>query len=708
MAKTGTTGKRGPQPKHTSRPKRTRVAFVAAILALAALAAGGLVVWLKRAPDQPLATGSLRGANVLLVTIDTLRADRVGAYGGTVGLTPTLDRLAREGLRFERAYAPVPLTLPSHASLMTGRYPTRTGVHDNGTFTLGAGPTLAAGLKAAGYRTGAFVGAFVLDARFGLNRGFDTYDDRVAGSSADLEVVQRTAEQVLAPAYDWIVAGTTPAPGAVAPGTAAPSARPWFTWVHLYDPHEPYDPPEPYRSRFAADPYGGEIVYADASLGAFLERLRASGGLENTLVVVAADHGESLGDHGERTHGLFAYDSTLRVPLLVWAPPRIRPAVVRTARLVDVAPTILDLAGVEPLGDVDGRSLRPAVTGEDQTIEPASYFEALNANLTRNWAPLRGIIQDGFKLIDLPVPELYDLAADPQEQRNLYAQQRDRARPLEAELDRITRAAPQVAAPAVIDADAAARLRALGYVVSSGPRPPRTYTSADDPKQLVHLQTALDDAAAMWSRGDAAGAMSTLQTVIARRPDLTLAYDRLASILRASGRPADAVAVLDGASRSGHADRQLLLSLGTTLRDAGDLPRSAAVLEALVREDPADLQSADALGQTYARTGRAADAERLFRGVLARSPNASTTWNNLGALYLIGGRTQEALDALGRAVTINPALATAHNGLGVAYARAGRIDEAIGQWQKAVELRPGYADAQQNLERVQKERASPR
>jgi arylsulfatase A-like enzyme len=297
--------------------------------------------------SEPLTPGTLRGANVLLITIDTLRADRVGAYGHAARLTPTLDRLAREGVRFVHTYAHAPLTLPSHASLVTGSYPTRTGVHDNGTFQLGEGPTLATALHAVGYRTGAFIGAFVLDARFGLNRGFDTYDDRLVGSSADWEVVERSAEQVLEPALQWIVAGTQRA-----------DTVPFFAWLHLYDPHEPYAPPEPYRSRYAGDLYAGEIAYADAALGGFLDKMRGGNLLTNTLVVAAADHGESLGEHGERTHGLFAYDATLRVPLLIWAPARLPARIVSgTTRLVDVTPTILDLVGAPPLGGIDGRSL---------------------------------------------------------------------------------------------------------------------------------------------------------------------------------------------------------------------------------------------------------------------------------------------------------------------------------------------------------------
>jgi arylsulfatase A-like enzyme len=652
-----------------------------------------LGVWLAwgRPPHetQPLAAGALKGANVLLVTVDTLRVDRVGAYGSDLGLTPTIDRFARNGLRFDKTYAHVPLTLPSHTSLMTASYPPHNGVRDNGTFHLGATPpTLAAALKDAGYRTGAFVGSFVLDARFGLNRGFDRYDDRMLGSSADLEVVQRTAEQVLAPAYDWI--------------KSSPSlAGPWFAWVHLYDPHEPYTPPEPFRSRYASAPYDGEIAYADASLGQFAQRLQDIGALSRTLVVIAADHGESLGDHGERTHGLFAYDATLRVPLIFWYDGGIRPGVFRdTMRLVDVAPTILDLVGAGGL-HADGRSIRPFVSGERPFDDASSYFEALSANLTRNWAPLTGMLRGRLKLIDLPLPELYDLAADPGETHNVYATERDRARDLEQRLDAVVKGAAP-AAPGAIDADAEARLRSLGYVVGSHAAPDRRYTAADDPKTLVHLNQALDDASARWARGDGQGAIDELKGIIAERRDLTIAYDRLGFMLRASGRLREAVALLDDAAKNGHADRALMRSLGAMLRDAGDLPRSATVLEALVKEDAADLQSMDALAQTYTRMGRGGDAEALFRRVLAASPNAGATWSNLGSLYLSERRVADAVAALSRAVEVNPDLATAHNGLGVALAEQGQMESAVKEWRRALELRPGYPDAQSNLARAGK------
>jgi arylsulfatase A-like enzyme/Tfp pilus assembly protein PilF len=639
---------------------------------------------------KPFVADSLHGWNVLLVTIDTLRADHVGAYGNQLGLTPTLDRLAREGLRFTHAYAHVPLTLPSHATLMTGMYPFSNGVRDNGSFRLdSAKPTLAGTLKAAGYRTGAFVGAFVLDARFGLSSGFDVYDDRMLGTGGAPEVVQRPAEQVLAAAERWILGQPS-----------APSPLPFFAWVHLYDPHEPYAPPEPYRSRYSTDPYDGEIAYADASLGAFLEQLRTGGALARTLVVVAADHGESLGEHGERTHGLFAYDATLRVPLMVWAPPALAPdAFDSLARLVDVTPTILDLVGVPAPMPMDGRPLRTVISGESVAGPRSSYFEALNANLTRNWAPLKGVIVDRLKLVDLPIPELYDLAADPGETTNIYAAQIGRARPLESILDSLAHVQTP-ATPATVDADAQARLRSLGYVVGTTMKPARNYTAADDPKHLAEINRALDEAMDESTLGRSAEAIDTLRRVLKERPDLTLAYDRLAFLLQATGRINEAVALLDGAARSGYADAALLRSLGAVLRDSGNLQRSASILEALVKQDSGDLQSADALGQTYTRMHRARDAEAMFRRVLTTSPNAAATWNNLGVLYLSESRDADAIDALLHAIRIDPLLAGAHNTLGVAYARSGERRKAIDEWREALRIRPDFKDPRANLEKV--------
>jgi arylsulfatase A-like enzyme/Flp pilus assembly protein TadD len=644
----------------------------------------------RAAPSQPAPpSGALRGANILLVTIDTLRADHVGAYGATTGLTPTLDRLAREGWRFETAYAHVPLTLPSHATLFTGAYPFVNGVRDNGSFRFdGKHPTLATTLKAAGYRTGAFVAAFVLDARFGLNAGFDVYDDKYGSRSAGgaLSVSERPADKVLDAAATWIA-------GAGAQG------QPWFAWVHLYDPHEPYDPPEPYRTRYASDAYSGEIAFADAQLGAALDRLTRQGHLGRTLVVVAADHGESLGEHQERTHGLFAYDATLRVPLVVWAPSAIQPRVVNApARLVDVMPTVLDLAGLAASAP-SGQSLRPLAGGDPPGHDRASYFEALNANLTRNWAPLAGVVAQGFKLIDLPIPELYDLRADPAETTNVYARRQDVAKPLEQQLDAL-RAGARPAAPGAVDPDTAQRLRSLGYVVAPADKPARSYSARDDPKTLVGLNNRLDEALDAFRSGHAAAAERALNEIIAAREDFTAAYDRLALLYRDTGRLQQAIALLESAARKGIADAASLAALGGYLQEAGKFDRSVDVLQAAQKLNPAEMEAYEKLGVTYTRMGRYADAHRMFDHMLSVAPNSATTYNNLGSLYLTERRYPEAVEALTRAIAIDPGMANAHNGLGVAYAQLGQTGRAVEQWRRALELRPDLADARANLQRV--------
>jgi len=440
-------------------------------------------------------------------------------------------------LRLTRAYTVAPLTLPAHTSILTAVSPPVHGVRTNGLFRLGPKlPTLATVLQEAGYRTGAFVGAFVLDARFGLNRGFDVYDDRYGEQHPgdDTEGAERRAEEVIRPATAWITeqSGSVPGPSRGRPGAvpgpsnqesetrsnpqsavrnrglhgadSAPwgGSPPWFAWVHLYDP------PEPYASRFA--PYDAEVAYADAMLGKLLADLATARQLDHTLVLGAGDHGESLGERGERSHGVFAYEATLHIPWIVWAGPRLRArAWDGVARLIDLAPTVLDLVGRTAPSEFEGRSLVDALAA-GETAAPAAYFEAMDANLTRNWAPLTGIVRDHQKLIDLPIPELYDLRADPKETSNLFGRDGERARTMQAVLQTKTKefqAREPAAERTTLSADARQRLQALGYVASSAEPGMRTYTDADDPKTLIGTANDLNRALAA-SRADRRPAQS--------------------------------------------------------------------------------------------------------------------------------------------------------------------------------------------------------
>jgi arylsulfatase A-like enzyme/Flp pilus assembly protein TadD len=635
------------------------------------------------APNAALRSGALAGSNVLLVTIDTLRADRVGAYSGSA-LTPTLDALAARGVRFSHAYAHAPMTLPAHTSILTGLIPPSHGVRNNGSTALGSTtPTVATLLHDAGYRTGAFVGAFVLDARFGLSRGFDVYDDRVGSDTGPVTFAfaERRADEVVRLAGDWVLRPSA-------------SHQPFFAWIHLFDPHAPYRAPE----QRSAAPYDNEVAYTDANLGKLFDRLRAAGQFDSTLIVVLADHGEALDDHGEATHGLFAYDPTLRIPFIV-AGPRIGGSVVETAAgQADVLPTMIDLLSVKAPSKVDGQSMLPAIRGE-AAQDHAIYFEALDAYLTRNWAPLTGVVANGWKYIDLPDAELYDLANDPGEQRNRARDDTERATTLAKRLAGWSPLASLSSARTVpLDADAAARLRALGYTAGGQAREPRkAYTSADDPKRLLDLDRRYERALTLTGDRQYGEAAALLQGVVAERPDFTVAYLNLASVYIAGGDPRRAVALIEDAARRGVTSPELRGRLGTAYLSLGDFERAATTLTPIASPDaPGGLEAMNSLAIALTQQRRFDRARRLLNDVLTHSPRSATTWSNLGLLELADRRPAEAIRAFEQAVAADVRLAQAWEGLGAA--RAARDPSgAIDAWRRAVELEPRNYDVLFNL-----------
>src|SRR5262245_3385413 len=480
--------------------------------------------------------------NVLLVTIDTLRADALSSYGGPAQ-TPNLDRLASQGARFVFAHAHTVVTLPSHTTILSGKLPYEHGIRDNSGFRVKAHtPTLATRLKPRGFATGAFVGGFPLTKRFGLTPGFDVYDDQMPETRGAIEISmpERRADLVVGRATEWI----------------GRQSGKFFAWVHAYDPHSPYRPPDEFASQYAQQPYYGEVAFVDRALGPLFDRL---GSLPRpTLVIVTADHGESLGEHGELTHGMFAYEPTLRVPLIVASvAPHAQdaaPLVVDSpVRHIDLVPTVLDAVGADRDPSLPGASLVPVVNGGDRADRP-SYFEAMTYNLVRGWAPLRGVLQARNKYIDLPIPELYDLAADPGERADLAGAQRDRVQVLTNLLHGYNVAPPNRPAPET--ADAAATLRSLGYVSGSAPVK-GAYTDADDPKRLVQIDNDLHKASELTQNGRRDDAIAMLQSVIARRPDTADAYLSLAYAYWESGEPRPAIAVLEKALTAGAPDRDV-------------------------------------------------------------------------------------------------------------------------------------------------------
>lgn len=667
-------------------PSGRRLASIAAVLALLVILGAAWFARGRPLRPAPVSSGSLAGWNLLLVTIDTLRADRVGAYGSGRGLTPTLDALAARGIRFDRAYTQAPMTLPAHASILTGLIPPAHGVRNNGSFRLDSShQTLATCLRQAGYRTGAFVGAFVLDVRFGLNHGFDVYDDHYGTEQGPLTFgfVERSADRVLDAAAKWILGEK-----------GGRASTPFFAWVHLFDPHAPYRAPR----MQVADPYDNEVAFTDAEIGRFLRGLDAAGQLDRTLIVVVADHGEALGDHGEATHGLFAYDATLRIPLII-AAPGIRPRVARfPVSQVDVLPTVLDLVGVPVPPAIQGRSVLDALGGATADDRPI-YFEALDANLTRNWAPLTGVVSGEWKYVDLPVAELYDLARDPGETGNLAAGETARLRTLQRQLEDLrARVTDRAAAPVPIDPDTAARLRALGYTATQGPADSRKrrFSEADDPKNLIDIHRDYERALTLTGDGERQFAIDLLRGVIRRRPDFTAAYMNAASMLIEAGRAADAVTLLDEAMRRDLATPELTARLGAAYLAAAEPAQAAAVLAPLVADGRGDLDAMNALGIACLQLGRTEEARRLFQQALEVDQSGAGTWNNLGLLEMAAGRESEAAAAFERAVETDPTYGPAWQGLGAARVNHDRPG-AIDAWRRAVELVPDDYDILFNL-----------
>jgi arylsulfatase A-like enzyme/Tfp pilus assembly protein PilF len=649
--------------------------------AVSALVAGAACAWIG---GKSFVVSPNPDRNVLLITIDTLRADALGSYGGRAS-TPTLDRLAGHGARFAFAHAHAVVTLVSHATLLTGRYPYEHGIRDNTGYRLASNePTAATLLKAQGFTTGAFVGGFPLDHRFGLGGGFDVYDDRMTtASSPDANDRERPADAVVRAATDWI---------ASQPGK-------WFAWVHVYDPHEPYQPPAAFASRFPSEPYLGEVSWTDAALAPLVERLRSLS--RSTLVVVTGDHGEGLGEHGERTHSLFAYEATLHVPLIVAevAPGRDDSKVKGTSidtpvRHVDLLPTILAASGAAVPAGLPGASLLDIIAAGRGPDRP-SYFEAMSAAVTRGWAPLRGVLVGREKFIDLPIVEMYDLTADPKEATNVVQARAGRARVL-AETLKLFNVAPPARARQET-ADTIERLRSLGYIGGGSATVREKYTDADDPKRLVEIEQLLTRANEAARAGRIDEAVDLYKTIITTRPDTEDAYRKLALVYWRSGRPRMAIETLETALRNGVTQSEVRIKLGQYLAESGQPARAIALLE---RDSGQDPDALIALGNAYVGAGRNADAVRTFRQLLDLDPNNALAYQNLGTAQLQAKNLKDAEASLRRAVQLDPTLAGAYTGLGVVLATTGRKAEAIDAWKRAADL--GDANAAANLRLMSK------
>jgi len=611
---------------------------------------------------------------IILVTIDTWRADAAGFAGNTGVKTPFLDGVAARGTVFSNAHAHNVVTLPSHANILTGLYPYQHGVRENAGFVLDPKvETIAETLQRAGWSTGAFVGAFPLDSRYGLKQGFDVYDDNYGKGVDTVEFVvqERPADAVLDSAARWWQ-------------TASGKKR--FLWIHLYDPHAPYFPPPPFNSAYPADSYLGEVAAVDDALSRRLGPLIGPG----TTIIVTSDHGEARGDHGEVTHGLFAYESTLKVPLLVAGPGVPRRVVPANVRHIDIVPTILESAGMKVPETLPGRSLF-AEGGDRDT-----YFESLSSTLNRGWAPLTGIIHGGEKYIDLPIAEFYDLKHDPAETKNLRAERRrevERARGLLASFNAV---APT--SRAAVSGEEAARLRSLGYVAGSASAQDR-YTERDDPKTLLTLDRKMHEVVDAYQRGDKARSLEIAREVVAARPDMAAGRELLAFVLQENERLSEAIEILRALERDNKAVDSTRVRLGLLLTETRQLPQALEVLTPLA--PGGDPEVLNAYGIALADHGRVQEAVRQFERVLQKDPNNAPALQNLGVVALRRNDLLGAADLLQRALDLNPKLPLALNTLGVVRARQGDFSQAVQLWGRAVSFDPRQYDALFNLGLVQ-------
>ncbi len=601
--------------------------------------------------------------NVVLITIDTIRADHLGCYGYAGVKTPVLDALAGEGVQFDYAFSPVPLTLPAHCSILTGTYPIYHGVRDNSGFFLAPDHlTLAEVLRGSGYGTAAFVGAFVVDSKFGLGQGFDYYfDDFDLSKFENISpgYIQRTGDEVVKETIRWLESHR------------AKHGGPFFVWTHLYDPHDPYTPPEPYRSSYRENPYDGEIAFTDRNVGTLISWLRANDLYSDAIIVVAGDHGESLGEHGESKHGFFIYNATLHVPLILKFPrgQHAGRRIAESVSLVDVFPTILQILGTGGSSGarVQGRGLLSLILGKAAGYRPEIYAESYYPRLQFGWSELRALITDKQKYVLAPRPELYEYGRDFAETRNLAAQQSGLANQLRDRLRDLIRrySAPKaVSARGDLDPETREKLQSLGYIsLNMGDPGAEDFQRLRDPKDEIGTYNEITNLFETGASGNYRAVIPRYQQILKIQPELKIVHYKLGQAYYHTG---DYEAALGAFKRA--------VELG------GDV--------ALATFD---------LAQTYLKLNRVDDAIIGFRRTVDLDPTHYRARANLGLLLRNQGKVSEAITQLEAAIELAPSSVIALNNLGIAYSMAGRHTDAESSLRKAVALAPKDGLVRANL-----------
>jgi arylsulfatase A-like enzyme/Flp pilus assembly protein TadD len=638
--------------------------------------------------------------NVILISVDTLRADHLSAYGYAKLHTPNIDSLAAQGILFEQAISPVPLTLPAHASLLTGTLPVFHGIRDNTGFVLSQKhSTLAQALRLHGYRTGAFVGSFILDSRFGLDHGFEEYYDNFESETletAKLDISERRAEDVLVEARRWI---------------SQKAGADFFAFIHLFDPHAPYAAPAQYQAPNRL-PYDAEVAYVDAELGRFFQFLEEKGLWDDSLVILTADHGEGLGEHGELNHGMFLYDATLHIPLIFKLPGETQRGrrVSDQVRLIDVVPTVLDILKLPPLSQAQGVSLKPALNG-GELPELAAYSETQLPFLNYGWSGLDSYRAKGEKLIDAPRPELYDLRKDPGERVNLFAENQTRAERLRELKQRIAAQATDPAAGSArqtrVDQKTLQKLRSLGYLAGGGRRPTAEIgpnPRLADPKDKIKLFNTISDAQQASQEGRLQESIAALDQVLAADPTVFFAHSVQALNYLQLKRPDAALPHLKATVRLRPDDPGAHFYLAVALSQQGKLDQAIPEFEVARKLDPENEAALNNLATLYMAERQYGKALGLLQEITGRHPEDVAALVNLGLAQMLEKQPQQAISSLERAVQLDPSVPEAHNNLGLLYLELGQTSRAIEHFERALALRPDYVNARNNLARARAKR----
>jgi len=644
------------------------------VIALATTLLGSILATSHSQAPQPSPPAA---SSVVLITIDTLRADHVGCYGDRSAETPNLDAFARAGTRFTHAYTPVPITLPAHASLLTGTFPMANGMHDFTTNKLPASAvTLAKVLHDHGYTTAAFIGSAVLDSRFGLKQGFDTYYDyfdfrELRGSNFDQ--MERRGDAVVDEALSWLKLNPR---------------QPFFLWVHLYDPHHPYTPPEPYASRFRSSPYDGEIAFADEQVGRLFAYLRERRVYENALIVLASDHGEGLGEHGEKTHGFFIYNSTLHVPLIFKVPGAAPRVVEEEVSLVDVMPTVLQALKLRIPPAVQGRSLMSPILGRPSGAPSNLYAETYLPLLHFHWSQLRALQSRGWKFIEAPKPELYEVRNDPGERKSLFVGGGARAREMRERLYGLMRRYTPAAGPetgqVLTDPALYERLRALGYVaVSAGTFAQPSGRPLPDPKDRIQTYDLVSEAMADGQHGQYQESLRKLAEAAKAEPDSPTINYMMGLVYRSLRDLPKAIEHFRAALKANPDFSLALYYLGVTQAEAGDLDSAAGSLARATQLNPTNFSAVFELGIVYLKKNRYEEAFREFQRTVALNPDFAPAHVAVGEGYLRQGKLSEAVQELERAVELDPRSQRARHSLGLAYQALGRNADAQREFERA-------------------------